>query len=281
MDRYFAKIPKTSVGSTTTSSVPSPNPKLVSDPGRRKPIETFDIKIRDNIRRGYISNGPCQPIGHVFPKKQMGGDNRTFRDAWFEGRPWLEYSVFKDAAFCFYCYLFRNRGGDEAFVKTGFSNWRRATVKFSNHVGDVTSSHNQARESFENFKNQRQSITRALTTGKEVMDDQYRKRLTASLHVVHFLLKQGLPFRGDDEGSSALNKGNFLELLDWLSANNEEIAKVVRTNAPGNVQMTSPKIQKQLTSCCAVETTLSILSDLGDRPFAVIGNECGENEVAK
>lgn len=91
MDHYFVKIPGTSVGSTTTSSVASPDPNLnpivdniefnsndiESDPGRRKPIETFNTKIRDNIRRGYICNRPCQPIGHVFTKKQMGGYDGT------------------------------------------------------------------------------------------------------------------------------------------------------------------------------------------------------------
>ncbi|KAL3615242.1 hypothetical protein CASFOL_040903 [Castilleja foliolosa] len=253
--------------------------EILSDPGLRRPITSFDVNIRDQIRREYICRGPCQPIGHNYPKKKMGEDNRSFRDVWFEGRPWLEYSIAKDAAFCFYCYLFGKSNMDDSFVKSGFVNWRRATVKFADHVGNVSSWHNRARELFDNFQNQRQSVTRAFTTGKEVMDDQYRKRLTASLQVVRFLLRQGLPFRGDDEGSTSLNQGNFLELLDWLSANNEEVAKVVRTNAPGNAQMISPNIQKQLTNACAIETTISILSDLGDRPFSVMVDESRDCSV--
>ncbi|KAL3652290.1 hypothetical protein CASFOL_001971 [Castilleja foliolosa] len=137
----------------------------------------------------------------------MGEDNRSFRDVWFQGRPWLEYSIAKDAACCFYCYLFRRSNVDESFVKSGFNNWRSATVKFADHVE------------------------------------------------------------------------NFLELLDWLSANNEEVAEVVRTNAPGNAQMTSPNIQKQLTNACAIETTISILSELGDSPFSIMVDESRDCSV--
>ncbi|KAL3636798.1 hypothetical protein CASFOL_019097 [Castilleja foliolosa] len=290
MFRYYGKKQKSSIGSSTVpqnlnveenNTLEINRDEVLSDPGLQRPIISFNVNIRDQIRREYICRGPCQPIGHNYPKKKkMGEDNRSFRDVWFEGRTWLEYSIAKDAAFCFYCYLFTRSNMDDSFVKSGYGNWRRATAKFADHVGNVNSWHNQARELFDNFQNQRQSVTRAFTTGKEVMDDQYRKRLTASLQVVRFLLRQCLPFRGDDEGSTSLNKGNFLELLDWLSANNEEVAKVVRTNAPGNAQMTSPNIQKQLTNACAIETTISILiSDLGDRPFSVMVDESRDCSV--
>ncbi|KAL3653714.1 hypothetical protein CASFOL_003395 [Castilleja foliolosa] len=43
--------------------------------------------------------------------------------------------------------------------------------------------------------------------------------------------------------------------------------------------MTSPDIQKQLTNACAVETTISILSDLGDSPFSVMVDESRDCSV--
>ncbi|XP_039143711.1 zinc finger MYM-type protein 1-like [Dioscorea cayenensis subsp. rotundata] len=43
------------------------------------------------------------------------------------------------------------------------------------------------------------------------------------LDVMNFLVKQGLPFRGHDESLSSLNKGNFLELLEWYSLRNDKI----------------------------------------------------------
>ena len=127
MKRYFSNAPKSSVGShiieqpiqTPKANTLSENVELtsnldeieinqddiVSDPGLRKPIESFNVNIRDRIRREYASKGPCQPHNHIFPKKKYGKDNISFRDVWFKDNIWLEYSIEKDAAFFFWCFL--------------------------------------------------------------------------------------------------------------------------------------------------------------------------------
>jgi hypothetical protein len=43
---------------------------IVADPGLRKPIDEYDVNIRDVVRREYLLQGPCQPIGHIYPKKR-------------------------------------------------------------------------------------------------------------------------------------------------------------------------------------------------------------------
>ena len=60
----------------------------------------------------------------------------------------MEYSIEKDAAFCFYCYLFgrqdvSKQGGGETFVMKGFKHWNQV-VKLDSHVGGVNSVHSQA-----------------------------------------------------------------------------------------------------------------------------------------
>ena len=92
----------------------------------------------------------------------------------------------------------------------------------------------------------------------------YKTRLTYSLRCLTFLLNQGLAFRGHDETEQSVNRGNFLELLNWFAGNNEEVNKMVLKNAPGNCTLTSPRIQKQIIRCCSKETTRSILEALGD-----------------
>jgi hypothetical protein len=37
------------------------------DPGERIPISTYDVNYQDNVQKGYIGEGPCQPYSHVFP----------------------------------------------------------------------------------------------------------------------------------------------------------------------------------------------------------------------
>lgn len=66
------------------------------DPVLRKQIgENTYPEIRDALRREYLKNGPCQPLGHDFPCN-INTDNRVFREEWFEGFDWLEYSVDKN-----------------------------------------------------------------------------------------------------------------------------------------------------------------------------------------
>jgi hypothetical protein len=90
---------------------------------------------------------------------------------------------------------------------------------------------------------------------------------------------QGLPFRGHDESKESLNRGNLIELLDWYAARCEEVKEVLFTNAPGNDQMTSPKIQKDLVNCCAVETTRAIINEMGDCLFSILVDEARDNSI--
>ncbi|KAH7656079.1 Ribonuclease H-like protein [Dioscorea alata] len=236
---------------------------LTIDPGLRKSIEDFEVGARDQVRREYLTRGPCQSIGHNFPQKEYGKQRRSFQDAWFIQHPWLEYSVTKDATFCFWCYLFTpSRGNlirEDAFTKTGV--------------------HNDARVQFQSFQNQRQSVSHQLATHSHEMEVEYRTRLTAVLDVTRFLLKQGLAFRGHDESSSSLNKGNFLELLEWYSLRNDKVFRAVNQNAPKNNQMTSPKVQKELANACASEITCAIIDDIGDNYFSLMIDEARDMPV--
>ncbi|XP_039119636.1 zinc finger MYM-type protein 1-like, partial [Dioscorea cayenensis subsp. rotundata] len=111
------------------------------------------------------------------------------------------------------------------------------------------------------------------------MEVEYRTRLTSVLDVTRFLLKQRLAFRGHDESSSSLNKGNFLELLEWYSLRNDKVFRTVNQNAPGNNQMTSPKVQKELVNACAAEITCAIVDDIGDKYFSLMIDEARDVSV--
>ena len=67
--------------------------------------------------------------------------------------------------------------------------------------------------------------------------------------------------------------GNFLELLQVLANQNEAIKRVVLENAPENLKLTSPKIQKDIVNAAAIETTQAIISELGDAPFSLLVDE--------
>ncbi|KAH9783019.1 TTF-type domain-containing protein [Citrus sinensis] len=85
-----------------------------------------------------------------------------------------------------------------------------------------------------------------------------------------FPTRQGLAFRGNNESQSSDNRGNFLELLQFLADHNEEIKGVIFNSAPANLQMTSPDIQKQIVSVCSAETSRAIIKEIGDSLFSVM-----------
>ena len=91
-----------------------------------------------------------------------------------------------------------------------------------------------------------------------------------------FLLHQGLSFYGHDESEESSNRGNFIEILKFLVVNSEEVNKYVLNNAPGNCTLTSPKIQKQIIQCCAIETRKKIIEELGEEPFAILADESSD-----
>jgi len=113
------------------------------DPGLRKQIDDYHPNVRERVRRKYLENGPCQPRTVHFPMTNIGGIPRRFVPEWFdEFGGWLEYSESKDRAYCFYCFLFREKkdGGYEAFVKNGWNGYHRKE-RLQNHVGNVGGSH--------------------------------------------------------------------------------------------------------------------------------------------
>ena len=88
-----------------------------------------------------------------------------FIPTWFDKHQWLECSIEKEAAFCFLCYLFRDKDefngkGGDAFVTDGFKSWNMPN-RFDRHVGAVNSIHKRDREKFEMLTKPKKSIQSA------------------------------------------------------------------------------------------------------------------------
>ncbi|XP_028052398.1 zinc finger MYM-type protein 1-like [Camellia sinensis] len=84
---------------------------------------------------------------------------------------------------------------------------------------------------------------------------------------------QGLAFCGHDESENSSNKGNFLELLNFLADHNDDVKVVALSNAPQNLKLTSSDIQKDIVDVTAFETINVIIRDIADALFAILINE--------
>ncbi|XP_076943980.1 uncharacterized protein LOC143614420 [Bidens hawaiensis] len=125
----------------------------------------------------------------------------------------------------------------------------------------------------EDLLNQDQLLQTFVDKKSEKEKSNYRLRLGASSSVTKRLVKIGAPFRGHNESKDSLNKGLFLEILELMGEQNEELGKVILGNAPGNSQMTSPTIQQDLKHCFAQEVLKIFFEDLGEDYFSLLVDE--------
>ncbi|XP_026422472.1 zinc finger MYM-type protein 1-like [Papaver somniferum] len=195
----------------------------------------YHPNVRNQVRRAYLQNGPCQPKNHKFPNSRKG---RKFNHSWFKAHEyWLEYSISKDRVYCLCCYLFKSSGANN-FADEGFCTWSKKS-RLQVHVGDINSAHNEARKACE-----------------DLLDEK------------------GLAFRGNDEGDDSANRGNFLEILAWLgNINVEDLQPYIMENAPKNLKLTSPDVQKDITSAFSFEIIAAIIRDIGDSFFSILVDE--------
>ncbi|XP_052626919.1 uncharacterized protein LOC128133492 [Lactuca sativa] len=133
--------PQTPITNHSIPSVSNPTPQtpcsnqpndnvdlkdLPKDPADRPLITSYNSNIRDDVRRAYLLQGPCQ-----------------------------------NCAYCLYCYLcgdlMGQKGGRDAFVSQGFDTWNKKDA-FWTHVGGVDSFHHKAREKCEFLMREKQAI---------------------------------------------------------------------------------------------------------------------------
>ncbi|XP_050141085.1 uncharacterized protein LOC126617059 [Malus sylvestris] len=127
--------------------------------------------------------------------------------------------------------------------------------------------------------NQATHIETAVSKHSDQARKAYRTCLNASIKCTKFLLLQGLAFRGHDESATSSNRGNYLELLQFLADNDDKVREVVMENAPGNLKLLAPCIQKEIVNSCALETLDVIMDGLKDRFFSILVDEARDVSV--
>ncbi|CAN6553257.1 unnamed protein product [Malus baccata var. baccata] len=160
--------------------------------------------------------------------------------------------------------------GSNVFTEKGFTNWRKGPENLRAHEGGVGSLHNKAVQQARDLMTQKQHIETFVIKQTDEARNNYHTLLSASLECTRWLLGQGLPFRGHDESLKSSDRGNYLELMQFLSKHNEQVRKVVFENAPKNLKYTSSDIQKDIVRACAIETINAITKDMEGESFSLL-----------
>ncbi|CAL8118405.1 unnamed protein product [Prunus armeniaca] len=256
---------------------------LERDPRLRRQICQYSVNEHDNVRKAYIILGPCQPELEDYPSHLEGRDLRRFNKLWFGKFPWLEYSIAKDLAFCFPCFLFDMNHSHSTFTIHGFQNWKRIDGNqcvFQSHVGKLNSPHHLAMQKWVSLKHPSLHFENVVDkqSRQQVMDN--RLRLTTTIEGIRYLANQALAFRGHDEFVDSSNRGNFVEILKSFARMNIEVEKVAVDKAPHNVQYIAHDIQKQILHIFATNVKKEICTELGKNKYCILVNESSKEQMA-
>ncbi|XP_026450916.1 zinc finger MYM-type protein 1-like [Papaver somniferum] len=200
---------------------------------------------------------------------------------------WLEYSIEKNKAYCFPCFIFETDPPKRhAFTIEGFSDFKHigsnktvSTCSFVQHVGHIKSSHMVAVETCENLRRPSHHIDRVFRKQSKEIITKNRLRLKVAIETVKVLGLHACPFRGNDESLESTNRGKFIVLMKYAAILNDKIDEVVLGNAPGNAMYTSPKIQKEILHILANKVKDTIRAEIGDAKFCILVDEAQDSSV--
>ncbi|XP_040024980.2 zinc finger MYM-type protein 1 [Gasterosteus aculeatus] len=90
--------------------------------------------------------------------------------------------------------------------------------------------------------------------------------------------RQGLPFRGSDEGQDSTNRGNFLACMELLKEFDPFLQKY---NPSSNATYISPTSQNEMIECCAQEVNSVIVSEMTkSKMYAIMADDARSEQLA-
>lgn len=229
-----------------------------AEPPRSKNLPSFEITESERTTLNPpgpsdLSQGkadtPKQPKMPSFPAHQIGNRLRSFKTSWYTRHSWLEYSLVKDAAYCFCCRHFPQSGKtpEATFVSSGFRQWKKATEKDSGFTQHEKSDfHKNAMCAWKEFEEHMQSgktIDKMLSSAREKHVSENQQYIKEVAKVLCLTARQNIAQRGHCEVGSSLNKGNFLEIMELLSEKDSVIKSHLSSKS---AKYTSPSIQNEL-----------------------------------
>lgn len=195
-------------------------------------------------------DAPSQPKLAQFPQRLFGDRLRSFSASKYTDNPWLEYSLHRDAVYCFPCRHFvpATKSEKDAFCNKGYRDWKNFSNALSKH--QTSHQHVSAYLRWTEFKRSQMegTVVEKLTCGKKRQVEENRQYIKSILRCVLFCAKQNCALRGHDESKVSSNQGNFKELINLLKAESKEFAE--RCN--GTLQSAtylSPTSQNELLNC--------------------------------
>jgi len=273
---YFSKITKeTSISQEAESTPLSLTDSNMLGVAEGVAIDVGQNRSREDVTKGaepvnIISNSPNQPSNFHFPKTGFGKQSRSFQSAWFRDYPWLHYDEKKDSAFCYICINQNEKGNlksarnmDEAFISKGFSNWKKALLRFQEH--QTSQCHQVAVEYEMVIPRTHGNIVDMTSTTARATREENRRCLAKIIESLQYLARQGIAFRGDDDKES-----NFIQLLKLRAKDDKDLANWLSSKGD---KYTSHDIQNELIGIMANQVVRDLVGEIKNNYFSLICDE--------
>lgn len=233
-------------------------------------------KLSANQKKYLIMQGPHQPKLLKFPQNDSipASKQRQFCASWYDEYPHVEYSISKDAAFCFICSLFHKEGQDSAWCETGVSAWEKMKSRGIAKKGKLaqhfcSDSHKEAVSAYLSFCKPMGQIDTLLDKEvrnakiQEAMDKQEnREIIKILLDIVKTLARQNIAFRGDgnEEG------GNFCQIVALVSRHCPLLERWLssKRSRPYHVTYMAPESQNEMIHLLADDVRRQVVKEIKD-----------------
>ena len=88
---------------------------------------------------------PNQPLNFSYPTRIFNNRKRSFKASWYKKWWWFYYTKENDTVLCYVCIhanchqmLLSNKNKEDAFITSGFSNWKNATETEKGYIQHST-----------------------------------------------------------------------------------------------------------------------------------------------
>lgn len=197
----------------------------------------------------------------------------------FDSYPWLVFD--SNGLWCIYCMLFRdNYGSSNSFCNVPFTAFNKVYGETEHNY--LLQHHNSLEHTksaslkvehdklIANPARDIQNVTKKLSQEEA---NKYIKGIKLVFNSLIFLVKQGMPIRGHDESSKSKNKGNLLELIDFIATVSPDLSYYME-NCNQNAKYTSPEIQNEIITLTSDYISKEIVSRANSSPgYCIIFDE--------
>lgn len=229
-------------------------------------METGTVKHVGNANYGIpsdiaqIGEPIKQVILDIYPKDN---NSRAFVVDWFKRYKWLQYSVAKDAAFCYPCQQFLPHGSKQtSYTSTGFRNWKNATdskTGFPKHEKSI--SHIQAMAMWQEKLHRISTTSSVSTLIHQKALEQNRYYVKSIIEVIQFLVVNELALRGNYILEEEKEQGLFQNLFEYTCMKDPNLKEAL-IHIPQNATYRSPEIQNQIIQAMVQAVRNSIVKDI-------------------